>query len=117
MQASHAGDLNSTFGVRTLIANCLGLRPSTPWLETSLQQFTRCARALGKNGTHLLESARSVAVSYKPPMLVTRVRLPACAFDLPCEGRRLDVMQLCGVGASAARLMCILRPLLRWDTL
>ena len=24
-------------------------------------------------------SARSVAVSYKPPMLVTRVRLPACA--------------------------------------
>ena len=26
------------------------------------------------------ESACSVAVSYKPPMLVTRVRLPACAF-------------------------------------
>ena len=25
-------------------------------------------------------SARSVAASYKPPMLVTRVRLPACAF-------------------------------------
>ena len=24
-------------------------------------------------------SARSVAASYKPPMLVTRVRLPACA--------------------------------------
>ena len=28
-------------------------------------------------------SARSVAASYKPPMLVTRVRLPACALD-PC---------------------------------
>ena len=26
-------------------------------------------------------SARSVAASYKPPMLVTRVRLPACAFS------------------------------------
>jgi hypothetical protein len=25
-------------------------------------------------------SARSVAASYKPPMLVTRVRLPACAY-------------------------------------
>ena len=30
-------------------------------------------------------SARSVAASYKPPMLVTRVRLLACAFELlPC---------------------------------
>ena len=28
--------------------------------------------------------ARSVAVSYKPPMLVTRVRLPACAFFFHC---------------------------------
>ena len=27
----------------------------------------------------LIHSARSVAASYKPPMLVTRVRLPACA--------------------------------------
>ena len=29
--------------------------------------------------------ACSVAVSYKPPMLVTRVRLPACAFSLRCD--------------------------------
>ncbi len=36
------------------------------------------------HGTH---SARSVAASYKPPMLVTRVRLPACArFALPLNG-------------------------------
>ena len=28
------------------------------------------------------QSACSVAVSYKPPMLVTRVRLPACAVNL-----------------------------------
>ena len=28
-----------------------------------------------------VSSARSVAVSYKPPMLVTRVRLPACALS------------------------------------
>ena len=28
-----------------------------------------------------ITSARSVAASYKPPMLVTRVRLPACAFQ------------------------------------
>ena len=36
-------------------------------------------------GTHIdycrhSKSACSVAVSYKPPMLVTRVRIPACAF-------------------------------------
>ena len=28
------------------------------------------------------QSARLVAVSYKPQMLVTRVRLPACAIDI-----------------------------------
>ena len=37
-------------------------------------------------------SARSVAVSYKPPMLVTRVRLPACAdfvLKLACARRHV----------------------------
>ena len=37
--------------------------------------------------THSVQqSACSVAVSYKPPMLVTRVRLPACAFASNCGG-------------------------------
>ena len=36
------------------------------------------------------EGARSVAVSYKPPMLVTRVRLPACANFVPEGGRVHD---------------------------
>ena len=31
---------------------------------------------------HDIRGARSVAASYKPPMLVTRVRLPACAFEV-----------------------------------
>ena len=31
-------------------------------------------------GSTIFRSARSVAASYKPPMLVTRVRLPACAY-------------------------------------
>ena len=34
-----------------------------------------------------LHRARSVAASYKPPMLVTRVRLPACAY-CPLGARR-----------------------------
>ena len=34
-------------------------------------------------GTQNHQGACSVAASYKPPMLVTRVRLPACAY-FPC---------------------------------
>ena len=33
-------------------------------------------------GTQNHQGACSVAASYKPPMLVTRVRLPACAYVL-----------------------------------
>ena len=33
-------------------------------------------------------SARSAAVSYKPPMLVTRVRFPACAYFLQARWHR-----------------------------
>ena len=39
---------------------------------------------------HSAVSARSVAASYKPPMLVTRVRLPACAFAVQrCNARQV----------------------------
>ena len=34
-------------------------------------------------------STCSVAASYKPPMLVTRVRLPACALTRPAEAEHL----------------------------
>ena len=37
-------------------------------------------------------SARSVAASYKPPMRVTRARLPACA--LACASRQQPVLSL-----------------------
>ena len=46
-----------------------------------------CHSHMGHAGCHcyiacviFCMSARSVAASYKPPMLVTRARLPACAF-------------------------------------
>ena len=38
-----------------------------------------CGHAVGGRDVAFGMSACSVAVSYKPPMLVTRVRLPACA--------------------------------------
>ena len=66
------------------------------WLHriTSQCSPTRCLHRAGiKLSNHIFSeeivdhelcfcdmSACSVAVSYKPPMLVTRVRLPACAF-------------------------------------
>ena len=46
-------------------------------------------------GNQTNQGACSVAASYKPPMLVTRVRLPACAY-FPCV-RRFSLM-----GAVAA---------------
>ena len=39
-------------------------------------------------------SARSVAASYKPPMLVTRVRLPACAYAAQAWCPRLTCVEV-----------------------
>ncbi len=50
-------------------------------------------------------SARSVAASYKPPMLVTRVRLPACAFALDTCGPR--VLHHIISSSSAIPLRCV----------
>ena len=53
-----------------------------------------------------IRGARSVAASYKPPMLVTRARLPACAFgatppELLCLQMRLfEQARRLGAGAS-----------------
>ena len=68
---------------------------------------TGCARAAGQRvslvafGWH---GARSVAVSYKPSMLVTRVRLPACASS-PAGWMRVWLWLFCfalgGCGNSA----------------
>ena len=63
-------------------------------------------------------SARSVAVSYKPPMLVTRVRLPACACvrlvyqaagpnQAPDGRRRLDACAACPARVAFAIARCI----------
>ncbi len=49
----------------------LARNPHTYWGST-------CQRRPLRRGT----CACSVAASYKPPMLVTRVRLPACAFSI-----------------------------------
>lgn len=51
--------------------------------------------AIDAAGIQNNQGACSVAASYKPPMLVTRVRLPACAY-FPCV-RKLSLM-----GAVAA---------------
>ena len=39
-------------------------------------------------------SAHSVAASYKPPMLVTRVQLPVCALPLTCVRAPQDEKQI-----------------------
>ena len=43
---------------------------------------------------HAVPSACSVAASYKPPMLVTRVRLPACACVAPLAGTNMSVWSM-----------------------
>ena len=51
------------------------------------------------------QGACSVAASYKPPMLVTRVRLPACAFSLfnrASRCRQQDTPERFGSGTAAA---------------
>ena len=49
--------------------------------------FVSSLRHIELRDSRIATSARSVAASYKPPMLVTRVRLPACAFlHLHCYG-------------------------------
>ena len=50
----------------------------------------------------VFRSACSVAASYKPPMLVTRVRLPACAM-LVATARVVQGGGSCFVASDAAR--------------
>ena len=84
-----------------------GIEPATFWLQarcstTKLKRHTmmqnrKISKILLRGERDLIfkffinilaTSARSVVVSYKPPMLVTRVRFPACArhhFLLLCD--------------------------------
>ena len=53
-------------------------------------------------------SAHSVAASYKPPMLVTRVRLPACAFVRVGKSFRFD--------SRIVNVQCVSRGSLFWSS-
>ena len=60
-----------------------------PWIPCAKRRWhtqgacrPRVARFLCRRMRQSIRSARSVAASYKPPMLVTRARLPACALFL-----------------------------------
>ena len=56
-------------------------------LHTASSQFGGSNLPLANDMPHAIrtaQSACSVAASYKPPMLVTRVRLPACAYCFCC---------------------------------
>jgi hypothetical protein len=73
----------SSFTTQNIKSSQQPLKP-TPLKEETFAPLARIACASHSNENTSATSARSVAASYKPPMLVTRVRLPACAFLQPC---------------------------------
>ena len=84
------------------------VRPGTCGLEDRASvQFATKARGCSRYQAQVSarsKSACGVAASYKPPMLVTRVRLPACAVFLPCAQSFFSSLQLCTRFSSRARL-------------
>ena len=69
----------SSFTTQNIKSSQQPLKP-TPLKEETFARLARIACASHSNENTSATSARSVAASYKPPMLVTRVRLPACAW-------------------------------------
>ncbi len=67
--------------------------------------FQHCL-AFNSDSQPTSRSARSVAASYKPPMLVTRVRLPACAAFMQAGCGKAGVMQ--PLARAGDRLFCSL---------
>ena len=78
--------------IQAVIAQLVARRSHNPKVVSSILthrifQDTKCITITSSHVVpfeicyqRIATSARSVAASYKPPMLVTRVRLPACAF-------------------------------------